>query len=53
MDISLEGLLRAIILSLVVSTVSVTLSKAKVFKWLRLFLGNKSQWLKGLIHCPY
>lgn len=48
-----NNLFQVFVLSLVVATVSMTLSKAKIFKSLREFLEKKSQWLGELIHCPY
>ena len=44
---------EAFALSLVVSTASVTLCKAGIFRGLRRFVASRSKWLGELIHCPY
>lgn len=53
MPATLNDYSTAFWLSLVVSTTSVTLSKAKLFLGLREALSRCSRWLGALIHCPY
>lgn len=48
-----DDYLAAFWVSLVVSTVSMTLSKAKLFRGLREAVSQRSRWLGELIHCPY
>lgn len=40
-------------LALAVSALSMTLTKAKVFKGTREWIKDRSTWLGGLITCPY
>lgn len=40
-------------LSLAVSALSITITKAKVFRWFRKLIQQQSNWLGELISCPY
>ncbi len=45
--------LTVLALSLVASTTSVTLAKARVFRGLRERVARCGPWLRDLFHCPY
>ena len=49
----IHGMLAVLIISLAVSSVSMTISKALVFKRFRDFLSGKNYWLGKLVSCPY
>jgi len=53
MFFSVDGFLQALILSLVVGTVSMTISETKIFKPLREFMEKKNRRLGELVRCPY
>ena len=44
---------EVLVLSLVASTTSVTLAKARVFRGLREVVGRCGGWLGDLVRCPY
>ena len=46
-------LMTIFLLSLATSTVSVTITKAKIFSLLRMHVSTKSKKLGELFHCPY
>lgn len=45
--------LSLIVISLAVSTVSMTMTKAKISKPLREFIKRRNTWLSELFSCPY
>jgi len=49
----LNTLYMVLVLSLAVSAVSVTISKAGVFSWLRKWIASRNEWLGKLISCSY
>lgn len=53
MSVILEGMLQVLVISLAVATISATLSVTRIFKELRLFVKNHSDWFGHLIQRPY
>jgi hypothetical protein len=51
-DLAQEAL-SLVIVSLAVSTVSMTMTKAKISKPLREYIKSRNAWLHGLFSCPY
>ena len=50
---NLQEILKIFIISLAVSTISVTITKAKIFEPFRLIIEKKHKKLGELFHCPY
>jgi len=50
---NLRDYLDVLALSLVVSTTSVTVGKARVFRGLRAMTAGWGEWWGALFHCPY
>ena len=48
-----SNFIQIFFLSLVVASVSVTITKTKIFKGWREFLDKKNPWLGSLFKCPY
>ena len=46
-------IISLIFLSLMVSVISLTITKARIFYALRKKVDEKNKWLGDLIHCPY
>lgn len=47
------ALLDLLVLALAIATVSMTISKTYIFRALRDFLEERSEWLEKLFSCPY
>lgn len=50
---SINGLLEVIILSLATAVIAVTITKAGVFEWLRVWVFDRNEFLGELFHCSY
>lgn len=49
----LAGLMAVVMLSVATAAISMTLTKAAVFKPMRKWLAARSKWLGKLFSCPY
>lgn len=50
---NVTGIYTAIVLAFAVSAISMTLSKARIFKAIRQAINARNQWLGELVNCPY
>lgn len=53
LELTITILLQLLGLGLAVGALSWTLTKAKVFEWLRQWIANRNKWLGDLAKCPY
>jgi hypothetical protein len=50
---NIRGIYTVIVLAFAVSSISMTLSKARIFKPIRRWINARNKWLGELVDCPY